>query len=56
MRMTQTEERDDSAKKAEARSKRPYSPPKLVEYGSIAKLTGGSGGTIGETVNFHSGG
>ncbi len=48
MRIMQTEERKDRVNEAAARSKRPYTPPKLVEYGSITKLTSGAQTAVSE--------
>jgi hypothetical protein len=34
-------------------AKRPYSPPQLVDYGKLATITLGSGGTNGDGGSTH---
>lgn len=33
--------------------KKPWSPPRLVEYGGIGKLTGASTGTVGDGLGMN---
>jgi hypothetical protein len=42
--MDKTQESPDSKRATDERTtRRPYAPPKLIEYGSVAKLTQGNG-------------
>ena len=39
---------DDRSEGEQLASKKAYAPPKLTEYGSVAKLTGGFGGSASD--------
>jgi hypothetical protein len=43
-------ERSQPRQSSEKQAKKPYKPPKLIEYGSVTSLTAGTGGS-----NFDSG-
>jgi hypothetical protein len=34
-------------------ARKPYTPPQMIEYGQIAKLTRGSSGTVGDGTGMN---
>jgi len=40
--------KEDTTKDGTRKEARPYSKPRLVDYGAVTKLTQGSSGTVGD--------
>ncbi|NOT56170.1 MAG: hypothetical protein HOP18_16340 [Deltaproteobacteria bacterium] len=43
-------EPDVARNQQEPQARKPYTPPQMIEYGQIAKLTRGASGTVGDGV------
>ncbi len=42
---------DESDAQRDTTAARPYEPPRLIEYGPLAKITQGTAGSTGESAN-----